>query len=498
MSKRFRTRGVTLVELAIVLAVIGLLMSVFLRSQGDAARWQWKDAEKEMTGLREAVVLYAAKNKTARRLVTVVDEGGMTVSVDDVLPAGRPILPCPDVNGDGVEDRQKEGELPPAGAVIVISLSATRGEVSNPLLDYGNCVLQKGALPWRSLPGVSRATDPWGNLYTYRVDSNFSNRLIGFDEHTRADIYDARFPFTLSADGFVEFRGGLPPPLPGDDDPDDHYKRPDVPGDMYLRMWAQYRDSPTFVPVPMMVMVNERPSIVCQRPPCPPRMGEDNPVVGGIIAETEMTLITSQPFGVGFPPARVRRIFEGPQNPPGEESPYDIVEGLPFVIVAHGRDDRGAWLPPDKAPAGNEVRGMFMAGPLDLTRASDVNNALNFGFGTEFGRQIPNGDRVQFYELENLQDAALETGQRQGARFRTPRMDNGFVQPRGVLIVDHLMDIDAPNAPDVIQPVHDDVVRWMTSDELSRAAYRAKILPAPPLPPFGVPFPHGVSELESP
>ena len=491
MNRRFRTRGVTLVELAIVLAVIGLLMSVFLRSQGDAARWQWKDAEKEMTGLREAVVLYAAKNKTARRLVTVVDEGGMTVSVDDVLPAGRPILPCPDVNGDGVEDRQKEGELPPAGAVIVISLSATRGEVSNPLLDYGNCVLQKGALPWRSLPGVSRATDPWGNLYTYRVDSNFSNRLIGFDEHTRADIYDARFPFTLSADGFVEFRGGLPPPLPGDDDPDDHYKRPDDPAVMHMRVWSQYRESATFVPVPVpAIMVNERPSIVCQRPPCPPRVGEDNPVVGGIIAETEMTLITHQPFGAGFPPARVRRIFEGPRNPPGQLSPYDIVEGLPFVIVAHGRDDRGARLPPDKAPAGGNapVRGVFMAGPFDLTRASDINNALDFGVS-----QIPAGDRVQFNSLLQggnfgLADAALETGQRAwGARFRTPRMDNGFVQPRGVLIVDHLMDIDAPNAPDIIQPVHDDVVRWMTSDELSRAAYRAKILPAPPLPPFGIP-----------
>ena len=486
MNKRFRTRGVTLVELAIVLAIIGLLMSVFLRSQGDAARWQWKDAEKEMTGLREAVVLYAAKNKTARRLVTVVEEG-VTVSYD-TLPAGRPILPCPDVNGDGVEDRQKEGELP-AGDRIVISLSATPTEVSNPLLDYGNCVLQKGALPWRSLPGVSRATDPWGNLYTYRVDSNFSNRLIGFDEHTRADIYDARFPFTLSADGkFVEFRA----------------KRPDDPAVMHMRVWSQYRESATFVPVPVpAIMVNERPSIVCQRPPCPPRVGEDNPVVGGIIAERLMTVIFYQPFPRrgpdGIQLVQVRRTFDAPRNPPGQLSPYDIVEGLPFVIVAHGRDDRGAWLPPKKAPAGDEVRGMFMAGPFDLTRSSDINNAVDFGIN-----QIPPGDRVQFNLLLRggnfgLADAGLETGLHAwGARFRTPRMDNGFVQPHGVLIVDHLMDINAPNAPDVIQPVHDDVVRWMTLTELSRAAYRAKILPAPPLPPFGVPFPHGVSELESP
>ena len=489
MKKRFRMRGVTLVELAIVLAVIGLLMSVFLRSQGDAARWQWKDAEKEMTGLREAVVLYAAKNKTAQRRVVVVEENGVAVKLGgDVLPAGRPILPCPDVNGDGVEDRQKEGAVPPAGATLVISLSATPGDDSNPLLEYGNCVLQKGALPWRSLPGVSRATDPWGNLYTYRVDSNFSNRLIGFDEYTRADIYDARFPFVEVS----VFAGGNPRPI------EFRRKRPDDPADpMHQRVWTQYRESAAvLVPVPP-IMVNERPSIVCQRPPCPPRIGEDNPVVGGIIAERDMTVIFSQRFpnsdqygGVG----QVWRVFEGPRPTPAQRSPYDIVEGLPFVIVAHGRDDRGAWLPPDKAPAGDEVRGMFMAGPLDLTRSSDVNNALNFGFDNPGGfPQVPVSDRVQIASPLGggnfgLQDAALETAQRAwGARFRTPLMDNGFVQPHGVLIVDHLMDIDAPGAPDIIQPVHDDVVRWMTSDELSRAAYRAKILPAPPLPPFGIP-----------
>ena len=39
--------------------------------------------------------------------------------------------------------------------------------------------------------------------------------------------------------------------------------------------------------------------------------------------------------------------------------------------------------------------------------------------------------------------------------------------------------------PDAVG-VHDDVVVWMTMEELNQAAYRARALPAPPLPPFGI------------
>ena len=319
------------------------------------------------------------------------------------------------------------------------------------------------------MPGVSRSTDPWGNLYTYRVDSNFSNRLIGFDEHTRADIFDARFPFKVSV-GFVEFRK----------------KRPDTAAEMYTRVWTRYRELPLVVRGPVNpIAANERPSIVCQRPPCPPRAGENrNEIVGGLLAESRMTVITSQPFGLGFPPARVRRIFEAPR-PPGtqDQSTFDIVEGLPFVVVSHGREDRGAWLPPNKAPASADGsgRGVFMAAPFNLTRASDVNNALDFGVS-----QIPSSSRVRFESSLRtgglvLADTNIEGPRNWGTRFRSPRMDNGFTQPRGARVVQHgLVGTGA-------QPVHDDVVTWMTADELSRAAYHANILPAPPLPPFGIP-----------
>ena len=473
--RRMVHRGVSLVEMALVLAIIGLTMGVYLsHSQGIAQEQRWEDAERELAAIRESVVLYAAKNKTAQREVVVYNrETGRVVS-EDSLPAGRPILPCPDVNGDGVEDRQKEGAMPEAGAVLTIMIETTPARLSdaeNPLMAHGNCVMQKGALPWRSLPGVFRETDPWGNLYTYRVDSNFSNRLIGFDQYTRADSYDARQPWT--SDG-----GGLAPwPV----------KRATDPAEMPRRVWPPYVEDGAVVPAPaVMITVNERPSVICQRAPCPPRLDEigDNPVLAGSLATTAVSLITAQPFVEGAPLARVARTFA----PPGDVmSEVEIMSGAPFVVLSHGREDGGARVPPRKAPAGN-VRGVFM-NLLDPFRASDVHNAMDFGLG-----QISAGDRVSydgvlrsgsFASLGDggfaVLDAQVESGERAwGPRLRAPLMDNGFVQPRGVRVVEHNLEDAAA------QPVHDDVVTWMTTEELIQGAHRLKFLPARPLPPFGV------------
>ena len=468
--KRMIHRGVSLVEMALVLAIIGLTMGVYLsHSQGIAQEQRWEDAERELAAIREAVVLYAAKNKTAqRRLIVYNTEGAGSLVSDDVIPAGRPILPCPDVNGDGIEDRQDEGAMPDVGAVLTIMVESTPtrlGESQNPLMGYGNCVMQKGALPWRSLPGVFRETDPWGNLYTYRVDSNFSNRLIGFDEHTRADAYDARQPWTVNGAGIA------PWPI----------KRATDPAEMPERVWPPYVEGGVVVPAPaVMITVNERPSVICQRAPCPPRLDEagDNPLLAGVLATSAMSLITSQPFVEGAPLARVARSFAKPANVLDE---IEIANGVPFVVLSHGREDGGARLPPRKAPGDGSGRGVFMR-PFDLFRASDVHNALDFGVG-QVGN---NDDRVIYDDLLNtgafsVEDPQVESGARNwGTRLRARLMDNGFVQPRGIRVVDHNLQ------EETAQPVHDDVVTWMTTEELIQGAYRLKFLPARPLPPFGV------------
>lgn len=471
-------RGVTLVELALVLGILGLLMGIYLaKAQNLAAEQRWEDVERELAGVRHAVLLYAAKNRTGQRRVEVYDADRGEVVSADILPGGRPILPCPDVNGDGYEDRQGEGEMPPVGATMTIVISgpataSNRIETDeNPLLQFGNCVLMRGALPWRNLPGVRRETDPWGNLYTYRVDSNYANRLIGFDEYTRADSFDARMPWIQSS-----LVAGAIEPWPA--------KRATAPAQMERRMWTRLRQSDVFaLQVRSLVTVNERPSVVCERPPCPPLQAElaadSNRLLAGMLATTAMTIISSRRFGEGLPPARVRRAFAPPAAVPTAE--YEIMEGLPFVVLSHGREDRGARVSHKKRSPSAQQRGVFMQIPLQLDRASDVNNAMDFGLG-----QIPSSDWVAYDGALSsggfsITDPAIDSGAANwGERFRLVLMDNGFAQPRGVRVVDH--HLSTPEA----QPAHDDVVTWMTEADLRREALRLRILPAPPLPPFGV------------
>ena len=67
------------------------------------------------------------------------------------LAQAKPRLPCPDTNGDGIED-----------ACPNILPSAATG----------------GNIPWATL-GVA-ATDPWGQRYQYRVNNAYTDAAAGF------------------------------------------------------------------------------------------------------------------------------------------------------------------------------------------------------------------------------------------------------------------------------------------------------------------------------
>lgn len=115
-------RGFTLTEIAIVLFIVALLlgsMMIPLAAQVDSR--DNTEAQKSMGDIREALIGYAASR------------------------AGKPYLPCPDTDGDGIE----------------------QARVANA------CPADEGDVPWNTL-GLGR-TDPWNRPYRYRVSPAFSN-----------------------------------------------------------------------------------------------------------------------------------------------------------------------------------------------------------------------------------------------------------------------------------------------------------------------------------
>ena len=126
--------GFTLVELAIVIVIIGLLLSAFLVPLS-AQRELSARAETQnlLDQSKEALIGYALVNS---------------------------FLPCPDTKliPDGIENRKVDG----------------------------SCVSDKGVLPWNTL-GIERV-DAWSHYFYYRVDPTFSNSVTLF---TIADAENA-------------------------------------------------------------------------------------------------------------------------------------------------------------------------------------------------------------------------------------------------------------------------------------------------------------------
>lgn len=114
--------GFTLVELAVVIAIVALLLGALLTPLATQHQLRKnKEAERELREIKEALIGFAVTN-------------------------GR--LPCPDTDAspDGIENPPPPG-VPP-------------------------CTAEEGLLPWQTL-GVA-ATDPWGRIYRYRVSPEFT------------------------------------------------------------------------------------------------------------------------------------------------------------------------------------------------------------------------------------------------------------------------------------------------------------------------------------
>lgn len=160
------------------LVVLGILLDAVLQPFQFRFELRERQEVNETLNLaRNAIVSYAIVNRTQKRTLTYYDG----VSYD--IPAGRPYLPCPDIDNDGNEDRTKNFSLTTVSAAMLTTSMV--------------CEESKGLLPWRTL-GMCRQTDPWGNRIGYRVDIAFSSGMLGFDETFRADMFDPRLSLSLS------------------------------------------------------------------------------------------------------------------------------------------------------------------------------------------------------------------------------------------------------------------------------------------------------------
>lgn len=133
--------GFTLVEMAVVLVIVGLMLGgllVPLSAQTDQR--SYSETKRLLDEAKEALYGYAMSH-------TATD--------------GKPYLPCPDTNNDGLEETRQV-----SGACAINS--------------------QEGRLPWATL-GLPRA-DSWGNLIRYRVHPTFSNSTTGFTLSSTANF----------------------------------------------------------------------------------------------------------------------------------------------------------------------------------------------------------------------------------------------------------------------------------------------------------------------
>ena len=408
-------RGFSLVELSIVIVIMMILSSYLAANYFTVSQARGEqEVRGRMDQINEAILNYAAAHKTGGRDVNVINNRGATPQSPAVrirwrLPSGRPYLPCPDITGDGYEDR-----VPPTPNPIMIDINRDigLGRGSYPLETTGGCHSDRGALPWRTLDVPE--TDSWGNRFTYRVMPAFSNSLTGFDQHARADTVPYRPLVTLAANivnpSEIEQAGATynnvaSPPSP----------------------WTGN------------LMIHQGPSLICDDAPCPGSSSET--IVGTVFAADSPSPGVELANFADFNGVVLANFLTG-----------SAADGVPFVVVSHGRNGYGA------------IRG---------------------GNGEEFYCiPFPSGSRNNTRFLEEKQNALWFN------TINLPRRAEGAfscAMPAGTTGYNGVGFVSVPvHASADGDQGFDDIVRWLSVEEIVKGLAKRGALPARLLPPIGL------------
>ena len=400
LRKLATQRGLSLVEVSVIMVIVGLLLGASIIPLGALSTADaYKQEEQKLEAVIDAVYGYALSHRTRARNVAIFDSGN-NLARTVVTPTKRPHLPCPDANGDGHEDRagfSAVGAQLPGGTLTVFAST-------NDLRIYGNCLVGRGVLPWKTL-GLPPA-DHWGNRYTYEVDDVFSNAYVGFGQDIVADAFDVRSTLDVSS-------GNL------------FYTRRDALGSVIATGGLDYTNA-------------GRPIVVCvggENLPCTtdPGVGNRMPLAAGEAASVALTAPRRQ-YAAG-----------------------DVTDGLPFVVVSHGKNGRGAV----NHAASEAANAAICNAPVHSSganaaaitvAAANTDEALNFPFAE---KTLPDSERY----CRPVSGFATNAN---GRFVSQPRTEEGFAGARN--------------------DSYDDLVVWQTRKQMAQTLSKGGILPVPEFP----------------
>ena len=451
-GESMRSRGYTLIEIACMLAVCAILLGASLLPLNRQLREsEYRQELAQLERLRDAVLGYALRHRTPGVEIMMVNDDG--TQERGFYAPGRPYLPCPDGNGDGIEDRrdlispvvqtlsrsffpitprrlEKERErqavidlvnrgladfadIPPPSQ---LGFHQTGQFLMNSPIRYsGACSSDKRQLPWRTLGSIP--ADYWGNRYTYFADPIFSQEATGFDEKTVADSGDRRVPLVID---------------------------------------------PTFGYIPQnripVGSAPSQPSVICD-------IAEA--AGGDLLCGRDGTVAAPATLIAGEPAPSDASSFLNSEPYFFQSRSNHIADGLPFVIVSHGHNGFGAY---------NHLNARRRASNEDLVCNSfDGANAQERVNLYVFIPTIPSTNDVGF------ETNACNVGE-DGENFALPPDMRFRFSLQGILegyFFAHRRSASAASAASSLSDRTgvDDLLVWMTRADLARRMREADVFP---------------------